>query len=159
MKKKYKEYKSGYYRPENQHKFDVERCVYRSAWERDFLRWADRNEKVLSVQYERTVIPYKCATDNKLHRYYVDVKLVLEENGKPVTYLIEIKPFKKTLPPTESKRKKATTLLFEKVEWVKNSCKWKSAEQYCKHRGYKWCILTEKGMYVDGKFHSINIFK
>lgn len=159
MRNKRREYKSGYYRPINHHKFGVERCVYRSSWERDFLKWADINDKIVKVQYEKIVIPYKCATDNKIHKYHVDVKLTIQEGDKLVVYLIEIKPFNKTVPPKESKRKKKTTILFEQVEWAKNTSKWKSAEQYCRDRGYRWCIMTEKGIYIDNKFFSISIFK
>lgn len=150
MKKKYKEFKSGIYRPQNIKKFNNDvRLQYRSKFELNFLRWCDMNPNVENISYEKIIIPYICKTDNKLHRYYIDFKITI----KGEEYLIEIKPYNKTIPPKESKRKKRTTILYEKLEWVKNNSKWDSAKQYCKQKKYKWVILTEKGIYIDGVFN------
>lgn len=157
-KKKYKEFKSGVYRPKNFRKFGETSCVYRSSYELDFLKWCDNNKKVLQIHYEKVVIPYKCKTDEKIHKYYVDCKIKYLESSGPKTYLIEIKPFKQTLPPKPSKRKKRQTIITEQYNWLKNTSKWTSAKQYCKSKGWRWCIMTERGMHLDGKFLEIDLF-
>jgi hypothetical protein len=78
----------------------------------------------------------------------------MQESSGPKKYLIEIKPFRQTLPPKPSKRKKQSTILEENFNWLKNNQgKWPAAKQYCKKMGWRWCILTEKGIYIDGKFY------
>lgn len=156
---KQRQFKSGYYRPHNVEKFEgVSRCVYRSSWELKFLKWVDYNDKVKKVYYERVVLPYICKTDNKLHKYYVDCKITMEEKTGLKDYLIEIKPFRQTIPPTQSKRKKKSTIITEKINWLKNNSKWESAKKYCEKMGYRWCVMTEKGIYIDEKFHEGSIF-
>lgn len=157
-KKKHKEFKSGRYRPKNHEKFGEVSCIYRSSYELDFLRWCDYNDKVVEVEYEKVIIPYKCKTDGKLHRYYVDCKIKFKEKSGVKTYLIEIKPFKQTMPPKPSKRKKKETIIIENFNWSKNQSKWSAAEQYCKSKGYRWCIMTEKGIHIDGTFIKGNMF-
>lgn len=151
-KKKYKQFKSGRYRPVNYPKFGEVSCIYRSSYELQFLKWCDNNPKIVDVKYEKVVIPYRCKTDNKLHRYYVDCRITMREKAGDKTYLIEIKPFKQTLKPTITKRKKKQTIIYEHLSYVKNLSKWDAAKQYCASRGFRWCILTEKGIYIDDKF-------
>lgn len=156
--KRKSDYKQGFYRPKNWEKFGEVQCIYRSSWERDFLIWCDYNDKVIKIQYEKIVIPYICKTDGKLHKYYIDCKLLLKEKSEIKIYLIEIKPFRQTIPPKPSNRKKKTTILTENYNWIKNNSKWEYAKEYCKIKGYRWCIMTEKGMYIDDKFFNLKIF-
>jgi hypothetical protein len=158
MARSRKQFKSGVYRPFNSQKFGESKCVYRSSFELDFLKWCDQNSKVMDVKYEKVIIPYLCKTDGKMHRYYVDCKIVLKETNGLKTYLIEIKPFNQTLPPKESKRKKKTTIIYEHLAWAKNTSKWDYAKQFCKKHNYRWCILTERGIYIDDKFFEGKMF-
>ena len=92
---------------------------------------------------EEVVIPYKCPTDNKWHRYFPDFKiLVQDKSGKPKTYLVEIKPDKQTRPPDQARRK-TQHYLYEVMQWGKNEAKWKAAKEYCKDRGYEFMLVTE----------------
>jgi ATP-dependent exoDNAse (exonuclease V) alpha subunit len=157
-KKKYKEYKSGRYRPVNYQKFGQTSCIYRSSYELKFLMWCDNNPKVTDVKYEKVIIPYMSKADGRMHRYYVDCRITMREKGGPKTYLIEIKPYKQTQKPKPSKRKKKQTILYENLTYLVNRSKWDAAEQYCKHKGYRWCILTEKGIFIDGVFTESEMF-
>jgi hypothetical protein len=49
--------------------------------------------------------------------------------------MVEIKPFKETIPPVTNSRKKAKTLLHEKQTWETNIRKWEAAKRYCKAKG------------------------
>ena len=132
----------GKYKVKNKSKYegDFTNVIYRSLWERQFFRWCEDNDNVVKWSSESVVIPYKCKTDNKMHRYFMDVK-VRFKNGK--TFLIEIKPESQTQPPKQPKRK-SKKYLNEVMTYVKNQSKWEQAEKYCEKRGWEFKIFTEK---------------
>ena len=118
-KYKYSTYKQGVYKPVNREKYKSLRLpVYRSSWELKFFRWCDRNVSVLEWTSESVIVPYISPLDNRVHRYFVDGHIVLREGDKIAKYLVEIKPYKQTIPPVESKRKKKSTLLYEKITYA-----------------------------------------
>jgi hypothetical protein len=94
----------GKYKVKKPEKYDGDftNVIYRSLWERQFFRWCEDNSDVVRWSSESVVIPYRCKTDNKMHRYFVDVKVKFK-SGK--IYLIEIKPEIQTKPPVKKKRK------------------------------------------------------
>ena len=76
---------------------DHTKIVCRSSWETKFFNWCDNNPNIISYSSEETVIPYRCATDNKPHRYFMDARIqVRQANGILKTYLVEIKPHAQT---------------------------------------------------------------
>jgi len=150
---KRKQFKSGKYRPINVDKFGETSCIYRSSYELQFLKWCDEHPRIKSVKYEKIIIPYQCKTDGKLHRYYLDCMITMDEGKNLKKYLIEIKPYRQTIPPQSSKRKKQSTIIQENFNYIKNQSKWEAASNYCKKMGWRWCILTEKGITIDGKFY------
>lgn len=138
-------YHQGKYRPTNPQKYvgDPTDIIFRSSWERKFMVWCDRNPSVLKWASETTVIPYRCPTDNRVHRYFVDFKIqVKDRDGNIKVYLVEIKPDKQTRPP-ETPKRKTKQFINEVMTWGKNDAKWKAAREYCKDRGYEFIILTE----------------
>lgn len=115
----------------------------RSSWETRFAVWCDRNPQVLKWQSEETIIPYRCPTDNKLHRYYIDFRIQIKtKEGLLKTYLVEIKPDKQTKPP-EFPGKRTKKYLTESYYFIKNQAKWEAAKSYAKDRGWEFIILTE----------------
>lgn len=117
--------------------------IMRSSWETKFALWCDQNPSVIKWSSETTIIPYKCPTDNRWHRYFVDFKIqVRDRTGHVKTYLIEIKPAVQTRPPQPASRR-TKRYLQEVMTWGKNDAKWKAATEYCKDRGYEFKILTE----------------
>ena len=134
-KYKYSTYKQGVYKPVNREKYKSLRLpVYRSSWELKFFRWCDRNVSVLEWTSESVIVPYISPLDNRVHRYFVDGHIVLREGDKIAKYLVEIKPYKQTIPPVESKRKKKSTLLYEKITYAVNQAKWAAAAEFGKKR-------------------------
>jgi hypothetical protein len=91
---------SGRYKVKNVKKYagNPSNIKYRSLWERQVMRWLDDNPSVLKWNSEEVVIGYRCQTDNKLHRYFVDMYIQMKD-GKE--YLIEIKPKNQTIPPKQ----------------------------------------------------------
>lgn len=132
---------SGRYRVKNLHKYvgDASAIRYRSLWERQVFRWLDDNASVLSWNSEEVVVPYRCKTDNKVHRYFVDLYVKFDDKK---TYLIEIKPKKQTQPPKQSARK-TKKYLNEVMTYVKNQSKWEAANSFAKDRGMIFQIWTE----------------
>ena len=73
---------------------DAKKIVYRSLWERQAFKWCENNPKVKAWNSEEIVEPYKSSVDKKLHRYFVDLLIQMEDKS---TYLVEIKPKKETI--------------------------------------------------------------
>ena len=132
----------GRYTIQNKKKYlgDPSKVVYRSLWERNAFRWCENNNKVRAWSSEEIVVPYKCSVDKKLHRYFVDLYVEMT-NGK--TYLVEIKPKKETQPPKQPKRK-TKRYINEVLTFSKNQDKWEAADQYARHKGWKFQVWTEE---------------
>lgn len=143
--KKYKEYRQGVYRPVNITKYKGSKHPrYLSSWELKFFKWCDRNPYVESWSSENIYIPYISPVDGKMHRYIVDNVVHIRESGRLVKYLIEIKPYKQTRPPTQHGNKKQSTMIYESTTWAINQAKWESAQRWATKNGYKFQIVTEK---------------
>lgn len=120
--------------------------VYRSGWEKYCFIWADMTSDVVSWSSEEVVIPYKFDLDKRTHRYFVDMKIKFKD-GK--TLLVEIKPYKETIPPVYP-GKKTARYLNESVTYVKNKNKWKAAEKYAAERGWEFVTWTENELQAMG---------
>jgi hypothetical protein len=136
--------------PTNPQKYsgDPTNIIMRSSWETKFANWCDVNPSIINWVSEETIIPYRCGTDNKIHRYFVDFKIqVKETTGKIKTYLVEIKPYKQTIPPVYPGRQ-TQRYLQESFAYIKNQSKWEAATQYAKERGWEFIKLTEHNLGV-----------
>ena len=131
----------GKYAIKNKNKYigDPTKVVYRSLWERQTFKWCESSPRVKKWNSEDIVIPYKSRTDNKIHRYYVD--LLVELDNREII-LVEIKPKKETTPP--KKRAKTKRYINEVMTYVKNTSKWQAAQQYAEHKGWKFQVWTEE---------------
>lgn len=129
----------GKYRVNNisKYKGDPTKVIYRSLWERQLMRWLDENSKVSWWSSESLIIPYRCATDKKVHRYFVDFQIKFISG--PV-HCIEVKPAKQTEPP---KKRRGKRYLEETLTYAKNVSKWNAAKAYCLDRGWKFQVWTE----------------
>ena len=118
---------------------DPSNIIMRSSWETRFASWCDKNPSVLKWSSEETIIPYKCPTDNRIHRYFVDFKITVT-TGK--TYLVEVKPKTQTQPPIYP-GKRTQRYLQESLAFMKNQAKWEAASEFAKERGWEFKIITE----------------
>ena len=135
----------GYYKPKNPEKYkgDHTCIIYRSSWERSCMNYFDRNPSVIEWQSEELFIPYRSPIDGKVHRYFPDFKIkVKDKYGKIRTYLIEVKPYYQTQPPTVKSRVTKKYINEVKTYGI-NTSKWEAAEQYCADRGWTFQIITE----------------
>ena len=59
--------------------------------------YCDKNDKILEWGSEEIALPYRSPVDNRVHRYFPDFYIKVQENtGCIKTYLIEVKPLKQT---------------------------------------------------------------
>jgi hypothetical protein len=126
---------------------DPTNIIMRSSWETRFASWCDKNPSVLKWSSEETVIPYRCPTDNRIHRYFVDFKITVS-TGK--TYIVEVKPAAQTQPPIYPGRQ-TQRYITESLTFMKNQAKWEAAIEYARDRGWEFKIITEKELGLSPK--------
>ncbi len=131
----------GRFSPKNPSKYkgDVIGIVYRSLWELKLFRWLDEQSFVVSWSSEEIVIPYRCKTDGRIHRYFVDVKFQFTDGR---IMLIEVKPSKEVSPPKNTGRK-TRRYITEVMTYAKNISKWEAATEYAADRGWIFEIWDE----------------
>ena len=131
----------GKYKIKNPEKYlgDYTKEVYRSLWERQAFKWCESNSRIRAWNSEEVVIPYKCKTDNRIHRYFIDLFIEMD-NGDCI--LVEIKPKKQTTAPKKPSRK-TKKYINEVTTYIKNTSKWTAANDFASHKGWKFQIWTE----------------
>lgn len=147
----------GRFRPKNPAKYkgDPTRIIYRSLWEFKFFKFIDEHPDTIWWQSEEVIVPYRSPIDSRIHRYFPDVIVHKKSpDGKLQTIMIEIKPYKQTLPPDPKNRNNTKTgrisrrYLNEVKAFGVNDAKWKAARQFCADRGWEFVIMTEKELGV-----------
>ena len=140
-------WKQNFYVVKNPEKYlgDVNNVFYRSSWEEEAFKFCDNNPNVLKWASEEIVIPYMCPTANgglRPAKYYPDLYMEYRNAaGRVCRELIEIKPRKQTKP---SRKKNPKVKMMENAVFMKNQLKWQAADEWCKSRGIKFRILSEK---------------
>ena len=131
----------GKFRPSNRQKYkgDITNIIYRSLWERNFMRYCDENKDIVEWGSEELIVPYISPLDNKQHRYFPDFYIKTKNGDK---FMVEIKPKKFTKPPKPKKRI-TKAYIHETKEWHRNQAKWKAARNVCEKLGWKFQIITE----------------
>jgi hypothetical protein len=117
---------------------------YKSSLEKNAIKYADLNPKVLKWSQEPFCIQYIKPIDNKEHRYFVDMYIEFV-NGYKV--IVEIKPYDQTIPPKKPKKMTSKQIINYKdsvMTYIVNKAKWNSASNFAKSKGLKFVILTEK---------------
>lgn len=149
-----KRYNQGFYKPRNPEKYigDVRNVEYLSSWEKKAFIYCDTNPLIVKWASEEPkagmVIPYVSPVDGNIHRYFIDICIkTKQKDGSLKTFMIEIKPFKETLPPVMKKGKRKATMIREVKTYTVNQAKWDAARKYCAKKGYTFMIWTEKELY------------
>ena len=138
----------GKYRVKNYKKYkgDPTGVIYRSLWERKFMKWCDGNPNILEWWSEELAIPYYDPVQKKWRRYFPDFWMkVKEKNGKVESYLVEVKPKRQVEGPKPQKRK-TKKYLREVFDYATNQAKWQAAKSYCDDKGMKFKLITEKDL-------------
>jgi hypothetical protein len=129
------------------YKGDPNNIICRSSWERKFCRWCDLNESILEWGSEEFWIPYLSPVDNRVHKYFPDFIIkIQEQSGSTKTYVIEVKPKKQTIPPKQRSRV-TKSYLYEAKTYAVNQAKWKAASEWCKDRVLEFKVITEEELF------------
>jgi|TARA_B110000211_G_scaffold215033_1_gene256928 hypothetical protein len=144
-------YYQGKFKPKNPRKYrgNPTNIIFRSGWELKFMKFCDDNNSVIEWASEEIVIPYKSPLDGRFHRYFPDFMLKIQTKDKITEkWIVEIKPSRQTKEPKKKKRI-TKNYLYEVKTYAVNKYKWDYAEKWCKKRGYKFVIFTEKELNIQ----------
>lgn len=142
-----KRYHQGIFYPKHPEKYIGESAIYRSGLELSYFKFLDENPKCIKWNSEGVTVPYFWEVDNKWHKYYIDLAATfVNEDKSTKTYLIELKPYRQTIQPEKTPRKRAKTLLAEQVMYSQNQAKWKAASDFANKNNMKFIVLTEKNL-------------
>ena len=143
--KKNRKYKQGIFTPKHPEKYKgTFPITYRSGWECKCMMVFDHNPNILMWGSESIVIPYSNPLTGRVSRYFTDFNILMrDKDGNIKKFLIELKPYSQTIPPTQ-KNKRSRTLLKQQADYVKNQAKWKAASEYSQKHGFQFVVLTEK---------------
>jgi len=149
-KKTNKGIRQGKFIPRNPKKYrgDPSNIIYRSSWEYRVCVKLDLNDNIVEWASEEFFIPYRIPGQERIRRYFPDFWYRTKDDRVVV---IEVKPYKETIPPKVSKRKKKETLLAEAATWEKNQAKWAAAEKFCQSKGWTFQKLTEYDLKLKTK--------
>lgn len=135
----------GRFQPKNAEKYhgDINNIVYRSSWERAFMRYCDMNPSILKWNSEEVVVPYRDPVDGHMHRYFLDMWICYRaKDGSLKQKIIEIKPYAQTQEP-EKKSRVTKRYLREVRTYLKNTAKWEHAQEWASRNNMEFQILTE----------------
>lgn len=122
-----------------------EYIISRSSWEFEFIKFCDREERVLEWANEEVPIKYISPLDRRQHTYFPDFYVKILNKKNITEYIIEIKPYKETMNvPDLSGNKRKSTKIEEVKRFVINRAKWKAAKDLCQKMGIKFKLITEK---------------
>lgn len=114
---------------------------YRSGWEMTFFMFCDNNPAVINWASEAIQIPYRNPLTGKQTIYVPDIFMTyVNKHGHTIAEVVEIKPKKQTLMEEAKSRK-------DKLATVVNHAKWQAANAWCKSKGIKFRVVTEKELF------------
>lgn len=125
---------------------DSNEILYRSSWEQRVFYYMDHNKNIIEWSNETIIVPYIFKLDGKVHRYYPDIVCKAKTSKGIKSFMMEIKPKWQTIEPSKPKnRSRDRKVRYEKemFTYIKNTCKWEAAEEFCKKNNYEFKIITE----------------
>jgi len=140
---------SGRYKLKNATKYigEPDKIIYRSSWERKFCVFCDTSQKIMRWSSEPFAIKYISPIDKKIHEYFVDFYIKIEQrNGLIEEYLVEVKPkaqLQKPVPPKKNTLKMVKVYNEQVKTYLVNVAKFAAAKSMAAKRGYKFLVVTE----------------
>ena len=133
------------------YKGDPSNIIYRSLWERKFMVYCDRNDKIMEWGSEEFFVPYRSPLDGKIHRYFPDFYVKVRTPTGNKKWVVEVKPKAQCKQPVKNPKKRTKKWLNEVFTYAINQAKWKSAEEFCKDHGMEFKIFTEDHLFPQYK--------
>ena len=138
---KYGNAKTGRFVPTHPEKFKGRYLpVYKSALELKFMRYCDRNPKIVMWDYEGLRIKYldRSEKPEKVRTYHVDFVIYAQTPEGLRKIWVEIKQSSEVRKPlNESDVRSWKT-------WLKNQCKWKQARATAARNNANFQVITEE---------------
>lgn len=115
--------------------------VWKSTWELRVMRELDSNPGVIEWAYEPFVIPYRDPLTGRVRRYVPDFWFrARTRKGHIENWVVEVKPVAETgLVETADPEIRA--------EIARNHAKWRAVALWCRRRGMKFRVLTERELF------------
>ena len=140
---------NGKYKPKNPKKYigDITQIIYRSSWERKFCVFCDSSQKIMKWSSEPFPLKYVSPIDKKIHEYFVDFYVKIEQdNGVIEEFIIEVKPksqLQKPEPPKKNTLKQIKIYNEQVKTYLINAAKFAAAKSFAAKRGFKFLVVTE----------------
>ena len=136
----------GKFRPQNPEKYkgDPSNIIYRSSWERIFMKWCDERPFIKSWQSEEKALWYNDPVTKKKRRYFPDFIIMVEKDGKMITEMIEVKPLAQVEGPNPNPKRRTQAWMRSVQTYLTNMAKWEAAAKVCEDRGWNFRLVTEK---------------
>ena len=135
---------TGRFVPKNPQKYvgkSAKQIFFRSSWELHFMKWLYTSNAVLRWGSEELAIPYISPLDGRPHRYFPDMIIMyLDSTGAIKKEIIEIKPYKESVPTPGMSERDAQALMV-------NKAKWEQAALWATRNGATFRVITEKTMF------------
>ena len=131
---------------------DPNRIIYRSLWERKFMKYCDNNNAILEWGSEEVIIPYLSPWDGKIHRYFPDFYIKVKQHDNTIKkFIIEVKPKKQCVSPTQNPKRRTKKWFGEMKTWGINQAKWQYATEWCGKNDMEFKILNEDHLNISYK--------
>ncbi len=119
--------------------------IYRSSWEHTFMLFCDNNPAVEQWASEAVKIPYRDPLTGKNTVYVPDFLIVYtDKKQKRQAELIEIKPNNQSVRESVGKNP------HNQAQYIKNLAKWEAASAWCKGRGIRFRVVSERDIFHNG---------
>jgi hypothetical protein len=141
----------GRYRPLHPEKYkgNVSNILYRSSWEREFMKWCDASPSVHQWMSEERAIWYFDPIAKKKRRYFPDFLIkYVRSDGIVCEEVIEIKPSRQVAGPNPNPKRRTKAWMNSVNTYVTNMAKWKAAAEWASDRGMSFRLITEKELNV-----------
>ena len=109
------------------------------------MKFCDEHPSVVQWASEAIKIPYRNPLTGKHTIYVPDFFIVYESKGTQKIELIEVKP------ENQAVREKLGKSKQNQAAWIVNQAKWEAAQAYCKAKGIKFRVVTERDIYHQGR--------
>ena len=145
-------YLQGKFMPKHPEKYvgDIHKIVFRSSYELAAFNFIDNQKDILKWSSEETIIPYTMGEGDRMRRYFVDLSILVRIDANTTKkFLIEIKPYGKTIAPKKTTKTSDKTYNSSLAEWIQNSAKWAAAEKFCERNNATFILWTERQIFPE----------
>jgi hypothetical protein len=139
----------GKFRPRNPQKYqgNPTEIIYRSSWEKMCMNYFDLQESIHSWSSEERSVSYYDPVKRKWRRYFPDFIISYRNRyGQNIVEMIEVKPEKEVKGPPKNPPRRTKSWAYAVNTYCTNQAKWKAAREYCKERGWRFRIITERSL-------------